>query len=69
MAGLVFSLTAMGYVCGLLGLANYLLNTDKVQEFLSLQGAQGDAVKILIYFILGWLSLVLNHYKLRKQPN
>jgi hypothetical protein len=67
LAGYVFFLVAMWFLCGLLGPPNYLLNTDKVQQFGSLQNAQAEAVKILIYFILGWLFLFLSHYKLRKQ--
>ena len=67
LAGYVFFLVAMWYLCGLLGPPVYLLNTDKVQQFGSLRSAHAEAVKILIYFILGWLSLFLSHYKLRKQ--
>ena len=67
LAGYVFFLVAMWFLCGLLGPPNYLLNTDKVQQFGSLQNAQAEAVKILIYFVLGWLFLFLSHYKSYKQ--
>jgi hypothetical protein len=67
LAGYVLFLVAMWFLCGMLGPPNYLLNTDKVQQFGSLQNAQAEAVKILIYFILGWLFLFLSHYKLRNQ--
>jgi hypothetical protein len=67
LVGYVFFLVAMWYLCGLLGPPNYLLNTDKVQQFDTLQNAQAEALKILIYFIFGWLFLFLSHYKSRKQ--
>ena len=67
LAGYVFFLVAMWYLCGLLGPPVYLLNTDKVQQFATLQVAQAEAVKILIYVILGWLCLALSHYKSLKQ--
>ncbi len=66
LVGYVFFLVAMWYICGLLGPPAYLLNTDKVQQFGSLQGAQAEAVKILIYFILGWLFTFLSQYKARQ---
>jgi hypothetical protein len=66
LVGYVFFLVGMWYLCGLLGPPAYLLNTDKVQEFGSLQGAQASAVKIFIYFILGWLFTFLGQYKARK---
>ena len=67
LAGYVFFLVAMWYLCGLLGPPVYLLNPDKVQQFGSLQYGQAEAVKILIYFIFGWLFLFLSHYKSCKQ--
>jgi len=66
LVGYVFFLVAMWYLCGLLGPPAYLLNTDKVQQFGSLPGAQAQAVKIFIYFILGWLFLFLSQYKTRQ---
>ncbi len=66
LVGYVFFLVGMWYLCGLLGPPAYLLNTDKVQQFGSLQGAQASAVKIFIYFILGWLFTFLSQYKARR---
>ena len=63
LVGYVFFVVALWYLCGLLGPPAYLLNTDKVQQFGSLQGAQAQAVKIFIYFILGWLFTFLSQYK------
>ncbi|MFC1893634.1 hypothetical protein ACFLYR_06365 [Chloroflexota bacterium] len=67
LVGFVFFLVGMWYLCGLLGPPTYLLNTDKVQQFGSLQDAHAEAVKLFIYFILGWLFLFLSQYKSRKQ--
>lgn len=66
LAGYVFFLVAMWYICGLLGPPVYLLNTDKVAEFGSLPKGHAEAVKVLIYFILGWLFLFFSHYKSHK---
>ncbi|MFC1912847.1 hypothetical protein ACFLX7_01450 [Chloroflexota bacterium] len=66
LVGYVFFLVGMWYLCGLLGPPAYLLNTDKVQQFGSLQGAQVSAVQIFIYFILGWLFTFLSQHKARK---
>ena len=66
LVGYVFFLVAMWYLCGLLGPPAYLLNTEKVQQFGSLQGAQSQAVKILAYLIFGWLFTFLSQYKTRQ---
>ncbi|MFC1991963.1 hypothetical protein ACFLVC_04510 [Chloroflexota bacterium] len=66
LVGYVFFIVGMWYLCGLLGPPAYLLNTEKVQQFGSLQGAQASAVQIFIYFILGWLFTFLSQYKSTK---
>jgi len=66
LVGYVFFLVAAWYLCGLFGPPAYLLNSEKVQEFGSLQGAQSQAVQIIIYLIFGWLFTFLSQYKARQ---
>ena len=66
LAGYVFFLVAAWYLCGLFGPPAYLLNPEKVKEFGSLQGAQVQAVQIIIYLIFGWMFTLLSQYKVRQ---
>ena len=45
---------------------NYLLNTEKVQQFGSLEGAQILAAQVFSYLVLGWLFTFLSQYKARQ---
>jgi hypothetical protein len=62
----LFFLAGMWYLCGVLGPPNYLLNTEKVQQFGSLQSAQGLSMQVLLYLVLGWLFTFLSQYKARR---
>lgn len=62
----LFFLAGMWYLCGVLGPPNYLLNTEKVQQFGSLQSAQTLAMQVFIYLVLGWLFTFLSQYKSRQ---
>jgi hypothetical protein len=66
LVGYLFFLAGMWYLCGVLGPPNYLLDTEKVQQFDSLQSAQTLAMQIFVYFVLGWLFTLLSQYKARQ---
>ena len=62
----LFFLAGMWYLCGVLGPPNYLLNTEKVQQFGSLQSAQILAMRVFLYLVLGWFFTFLSQYKARQ---
>ena len=62
----LFFLVGMWYLCGVLGPPNYLLNTEKVQQFGSLQSAQILAMRVFLYLVLGWFFTFLSQYKARQ---
>ena len=66
LVGYLFFLAGMWYLCGVLGPPNYLLNTEKVQQFGSLMGAQSLAMQVFLYLVLGWLFTFLSQYKARQ---
>jgi len=59
LAGYVFMLIAAWYTCGIAG-------PQWLKAFVG-QPPMMEPITVMIFFVLGWLSLFLSHYKSRKQ--
>ena len=68
MIGYVFFFVAAWGMCGLLGAPFFALRPDLAQQFHTVSGASGMAVKVLVSLVLSWAFFALAERKRYQSP-